>query len=736
METKNYNRRHFIQTVGILSVGFSMVGVAACNTDSASSSKKLTFSKYPKLQAGELESTQIDSWLYITDTGRVGVRTGKMELGQGLSTAIAQVAAEELQVGVNLVKVHIAETGYTPNEGYTAGSRSMETSAMSVRAAAATARELLFDLAATHFAVDRSSLSIKDGFIYSGAEAVPVYELLKGKTFSKSVSFEASTYAKTKRKVVGKPILRENIKDIVSANVHFIQDLRFEDIVHARVIHPPVAGAHISSVDTQSIEKLPNLLKFVRLGSFVAVVAKDEYQSIKISKAVAEYIQWTTPESHLPDENQLEAHIKSLPKSSRVDQQSETWSNQLLDAGLTRHQASYFKPYIMHGSTGPSCALARYTDEKLVVWSHTQGVYPLRSALSQLTDMPEDAIHVKGVPAAGCYGHNGADDVAAEASLIAQQFPNHTIRLQWMREDENQWEPYGTAMAMEIDATLDNKGKIHAWEYQLWSDDHGVRPGGDANKLLPAWYLEKDWKLPQGGSRGGATRNSVPYYTIPHMKLTSHMLRGPLRRSSLRGLGANGNVFAIESFMSELADKAGKDPIEFRLEHLSDPRAIACLKGLKEKLQTQPSQNIGVAFARYKNTAAYCAVAVQLKEESSIEQLRVQKLWAVVDAGEVINLDGIKNQIEGGMMQSLSWGLHERVRFDQTRIISEDWKNYPILRFHEAPEAEVHIIDQPQLAPLGAGEAASGPTMAALANAIYRATSKRIRVLPIAAQIT
>ena len=365
------------------------------------------------------------------------------------------------------------------------------------------------------------------------------------------------------------------------------------------------------------------------------------------------------------------------------------------------------------------------------IWTHTQGVYPLREALAGLLQLPAEKIHVKGVPGAGCYGHNGADDVSADAALIAMQYPGKHVRVQWSREEEHAWEPYGSAMIMEAAATLDGSGRIINWKYELWSDTHSTRPGGKAENLLAARYIEKPIISTSKGYSGGAVHNAEPYYTIPNQQINSYYFKGPLRVSALRSLGAFANIFALESFMDELAEKAGKDPFTFRLMHLGDERAKAVVVKLRDMVKDQAvadNTGLGIAFSRYKNSAAYCAVAALVTTSPSI---RVLKMWSAIDAGEAINIDGIKNQTEGGMIQSASWTLKEQVKFDGRRITSNDWGTYPILRFDETPDVEVEVLNQPHEEALGAGEAAQGPACAAIVNAIYRANGKRIRDLPV-----
>jgi CO/xanthine dehydrogenase Mo-binding subunit len=344
-----------------------------------------------------------------------------------------------------------------------------------------------------------------------------------------------------------------------------------------------------------------------------------------------------------------------------------------------------------------------------------------------------EKIHITGVPGSGCYGHNGADDAAADVALLAMAYPGKHIRLQWTRSDEHGWEPYGSAMIMEVAATLDGSGNINSWQYDVWSDTHGIRPGGEPNNLLAAQHYATPFKG-DGGFSGGMKRNAEPYYTIANRQINAHVFKGPLRTSSLRSLGAYANVFAIESFMDELAEKAGKDPFTFRLMHLTDERAKAVIRKLQEQtaaLKPAAHTGIGIAFSRYKNTASYCAVAAQVYVPPASGTVQVQKMWAAIDSGEVINLDGLINQTEGGMIQSASWTIMEQVQFDAEHVTSRDWVSYPIMRFDQVPEVEVAVLDQPNEKAMGAGEAAQGPAAAAIANAVYKAAGQRIRHLPL-----
>lgn len=718
MET---SRRTFLKTSGCLTIGFSIFG---CNKLSGDYDYTEAISTKPN-------EDQINAWLRVLKNGSIEVITGKMELGQGVRTAIMQIAAEELNTSLELVSIRMAETGYTADEGYTAGSRSIESSAMSVRAAAATARELMIKMAADQWDLDVNKLSVRDGKVVGNGHSLTFAKLLEGKQLTDRVNPGAEILAKSARKIVGQPIPREDIVHMVRGELTYVQDLRFPGMVHARVVRPSSHTASLIGIDDSALDDEDALLKLVREGSFVAVVAEEEYDAIRLADSVKKRVSWSEGKK-LP-KGSLKEYLLSLPTSDETDVNTGNHESAITSSAKIL-RASYFKPYIMHASNGPSCSVAKFENGKLDIWTHSQGVYPLRRSISAMLGIKEEDIHIKGVHGSGCYGHNGADDVAAEAAIIATKLPGVHVRLQWMRDEEHGWEPYGTAMISNFEAGLDAKGKIKTWKYDLWSDGHSTRPGGNPDSLLPARFLGKGFGQPGTGFRGGAVRNAPPYYAFEHVQVNSHIFSGPLRNSALRGLGAYANIYAIESFMDELVHLAEKDPVSFRLEHLEDFRAIECIKRLYQmvdNLTPGSNEGIGYAFSRYKNRASYFAVAALVSVNRNSGKPIVKKMWGVIDAGECINPDGLKNQTEGGMIQSASWCLYEQVTYDSHHINSLDWVSYPIIRAGEVPELEVEVIDRANEAPLGAGEAAQGPSTAAILNAIFDATGVRIRNLPI-----
>jgi CO/xanthine dehydrogenase Mo-binding subunit len=404
--------------------------------------------------------------------------------------------------------------------------------------------------------------------------------------------------------------------------------------------------------------------------------------------------------------------------------------------------ATYTRPYQMHASIGPSAALAEWRDGSLTVWSHTQGVFVVRAALAQALGVEIDrvrAIHVEGP---GCYGHNGADDAMLDAALLARAVPGRPVLLKWTREDEHAWEPYGPPMVVKVQASVDAAGRLCDWNHDTWSHTHMYRalPYGERSAFVAAWHRETPmpaWRAqPVTFYHAGIHRNADPLYTIPVRRIVKHFVgAAPLRTSALRSLGAYANVFAIESFMDELAHAIGADPLDFRLRHLDDPRARAVLAAAAERAgfvgrRREPGRGHGLAFVRYKNQKAYAAVAIEVRVDRATGQIALVRAVIAADAGQTIDPSGLANQLEGGVIQSASWSLKEEVRFDRVRVTSTDWESYPILRFPDVPVLEAIVIDRPGEPYLGSGEVAQPPTPAAIANAVFDAVGVRLRDIP------
>ncbi len=482
---------------------------------------------------------------------------------------------------------------------------------------------------------------------------------------------------------------------------------------------------------------MPGVVAVVREGSFLGVVAVREEQAINARTALAESARWIDgPE--LPDPAKLYEHLLTLHSADKVIAEKDA----PLPAGAKVVEATYHRPYMAHASIGPSCAVAEYKDGKLTIWTHSQGVFPLRGTIARALGIQPSAIRCIHAEGSGCYGHNGADDVAFDAALLARATDGRPVRLQWMRDDEFMWEPFGPAMVMRCKGAIAD-GRIADWQYDVWSQSHNMRPGDpDGINLASSWYLA-DPKHP-GPARqaaqpnGAGDRNAVPLYDLPRQRITHHLIQdNPLRTSALRTLGAYANVFAVESFMDELAAAAGLDPVAFRLAHSKDPRARAVIEAVAKAANWKAGEAFGkmrgrgIGFAKYKTTATYNAVIVDLEVDPETGIVKVPRAWTAVDSGQIINPDGLTNQIEGGIVQSTSWTLHEQVLFDPSGIQSRDWETYPILTMPEAPKIETVLIDRPNERSLGAGEASQGPTVAAIANAFAAATGRRMRELPL-----
>ena len=680
----------------------------------------------------------LDSWIRIDADGSITVFTGKVELGQGFKTAFQQIAAEELDVPFESLKVITADTRRTANEGYTSGSHSMQDSGTAIQNAAAQVRELLIAEAARRLDLPADNFRTENGAVISpngqrlGYGDLVAADMLHVQAQAKSKLKDPSTF-----KVMGQPVPRVDIPAKVTGGAAYVQDMRLPGMVHARVVRPPSYGAQLTDCDTSAVEKLPGVVKVVRDGNFLAVVAKKEFQAIKAMNALTAVAKWReTP--NLPKQDDLLHVLTSLPsQDSTIFQQSDP-----LVVGQKTIEATYTRPYQAHGSIGPSCAVAQSVNDAMTVWTHTQGVYPDRQGIAQMLRVPPASVRCIHVEGSGCYGHNGADDAAADAALIARELPGLPVRVQWTREQEHAWEPFGPAMVTKLKASLDGNGAISDWNFEVWSNTHSMRPGG-AGSMLAAQHMAQPFAVPAPKPlplpEGGGDRNAIPIYKFPNAHVVHHFIPAmPVRISAMRALGAYHNVFSIESFMDELAVAAGADPVEFRLKHLDDSRGRDVINRAAQGFRWRKGQKAprdrgyGFAFARYKNLAAYCAIATEVEVNRETGRPRLVRAVAAVDSGQVVNPDGLINQIEGAIVQSMSWTLYESVTFDDTRITSIDWQTYPILRFNAVPDSiEVHIINRPGQPFLGSGETGQGPAAASIANAIANATGKRLRNLPL-----
>ncbi|MDB5807901.1 MAG: aldehyde dehydrogenase [Betaproteobacteria bacterium] len=724
-------RRRFLARGGALTLAFSLshAGMGrAANPPAANAAGGA-------LPGSLKDAPLLDSWIRIDAQGKVTVFTGKAELGQGIKTALIQIAAEQLVVDPRRITLVTADTARTANEGYTAGSHSMQDSGTAIREAAAEVRELLIGLAAARWSIGAERLTVADGSVRSDDNRVLQYgELVAAQTLHVNATGGARLRDPATHVVSGKSLPRVDIPAKVTGGVAYVQDLRFDGMVHGRVVRPPAPASTLIDVDIAAVEKRPGVLKVVRDGRFLAVIAEREFQAVSAMRALARAAKWQLPDK-LPAQPDLYDALRALRTEDHTIFERGTVS-----AGGKRIEVTYRRPYQIHGSIGPSCAIAKSDSGAFTVWTHSQGVYPLRDALAEMLGAGKEQVHCIHHEGSGCYGHNAADDVAADAVLLARALPGRPVRVQWMREDEHAWEPFGPAMIDSVSALLDPAGRIAEFQFETWSNTHSSRPG-KAGNLLAATHLQnafvppapKPLPLPDGGG----DRNLIPLYALPNVRCVHHFIpEMPLRVSALRSLGAYMNIFALESFMDELAKASQQDSVQFRLRHLQDERATAVIRLAAERFEwaryaPRSGRGRGFAFARYKNSGAYLAIAMEVEVQRESGLVRVRRAVAAVDSGEAVNPDGIRNQVEGGIVQSLSWTLMEEVTFDTSRITSRDWAGYPILRFNGVPDKiEVSIVDRPGQPFLGTGEASQGPTAAALANAVADATGVRLRQIP------
>jgi len=680
------------------------------------------------------KNPRLSQWLHVHRDGTVSIYSGKVEIGQGILTALAQIAAEELGIAVERIRMVPADTALSPDEGVTSGSLSIQDSGVALRRACAQARTLLLERATARLGVSGGDLRVEDGSVHAAGRSTSFWECADDALFDRDVEETAALRSPRDYRVVGKLAPRRDLPDKIAGRPRFIQDMALPGMLYGRVVRPPHNFAGLISLDDSKVKSMPGLAAIVRDGGFVGVLAEREDVAISAQRALRLAASWREAD---PPPRDVHTWLKEHAAEHRVISEKE---NADARSRATRAlEASYTKPFLSHASIGPSCAIAQIDDGKLAVWTHSQGIFNLRRDLALALGMREDAIVVRHAEGAGCYGHNGADDAALDAALLARAARGRPVQVQWMRDDEFAWAPCGPAMALSLRAALDAHGGIVDWEHELWSNGHSSRPGrADDPALLAAWHLARPHKRPSAINMplpaGAADRNAVPIYDFPSQRVVNHYVREmPVRTSALRSLGAYANVFAIESFMDELAQTAGIDPIAFRLRHLKDPRGRAVIEAAAwraewDRWKPAEGRGHGIGFARYKNLGAYCAAVAEVEVGHDV---RVERLILAVDVGLVINPDGVINQIEGGAIQSTSWTLKEQVKLGARGIASLGWEDYPILKFSEAPVVEVELIDRPELPAVGAGEAAQGPTAAAIANAVAHALGLRMRDLPL-----
>ncbi len=715
------SRRAFLQSGGAIVVSFAFPGLSLAQTST------------PKEKLGLYEG--LDSWLAVAQSGDVTVFCGKVELGTGVTTGLSQIVAEELDFPVSRIRMIMGDTAIVPDQGTTTGSKTTQMGGPQLRQAAAEARAVLNELAAAKLGVSADAIAFQDGVAFvktDPAKKTTLAELIGGKRFDRKMTKKVKGKAIADYTVVGQPVPRVDLPAKIAGSFEYVHNVRLPGMLHGRVLRPPVMGATLVRADAGSIKKFG--ARVIARGNFVGVVASREEAAIAAVRALK--VEWALP-TEAPIGNDVHRELRTYPSETQAVKANG-------DVGAAFPQAakiikaSYLTPFQMHASIGPSCGLADVRDGSATVWCGTQHSFGLVTAVAKVLGIPAGKVRVAWTEASGCYGHNGADDSAVDAALLSQAV-GKPVRVQWMRHDEHGFEPKGPAMAMDLAAGLDAEGKIVAWDFINITSTHSTRPrhqpgntlGGQLTGHAPAYEL----------SNGG--RNADVTYEFPakRVRIRYHQ-SSPLRPSALRGLSGFQNTFANESFMDELAAAVNADPVAFRLSYLKDERARAVINAVaklagwdgaatKSKTVGDVSSGRGIAFCQYENENAYAAVVVEVEVNRASGQVSVTKMFAAHDCGLIVNPDGVRNQVEGCLIQGMSRALFEEVAFDRSGVTALDWTAYPIARFADIPQVvEVELISRPDRPSVGAGEGATCPVAAAIGNAIFNATGARLRQYP------
>lgn len=715
------SRRGLLKAGGALIVGFTFGGALPKNG----------FAQGP----ANPPARDVDDFLAIHEDGMVTIYTSHVDVGTGISTALRQTAAEELNIPFERFTLIEGDTATTPDHGGTGGSSGIPRGAADIRRVAATARQALLDLASKQLNRPPSELTIVAGEVrpVAGGTGIAVAALIGGKRFSVKVNQNAPVKDPATYTVVGKPLLRSDVPLKCTGRNAYLQDFSLPGMLHGRVVRPSAIGAKLRTVDESSIRNIPDV-QVVRIENFLGVVAKDEWAAVRAARELkATWSDW----QDLPLSSGLENYLRKAPVDRDQTVTSKGDAAGGLSSGAARVSATYYWPFQSHASLGPSCAVADFKDSGTTVWSASQNPFGLKANLAKVFGVAPDKVRVVYLDGSGSYGTNGTDDAAADALLLSRAV-KQPVRVQWMRQDEHGWDPKGPAQLLDMRGAVDNSGNIVAWDVEMWL------PGGPQGDRALVGPESASMTQGHGQNAGAMTQNADPPYATPNIRVVAHNLKEtPLRLSNLRAPGKIANVFAAEGFTDELAVAAKMDAVAFRRRSLSDPRALAVLDRAAQMIgwQPRPSPNPaptqgrllvgrGIAYMRYKQAENYVAMAMEVGVERATGKINVHRVACAHDCGLIVNPDGLRNQIEGSIVQTLSRSLHEEVIFNRSTVTIVDWTSYPILRFPDAPPIEVALINHPDQQPVGAGEAASAPVAAALANAVFDATGIRLRTVP------
>jgi CO/xanthine dehydrogenase Mo-binding subunit len=715
------HRRNFLKGTGALIVSFSLPGVKSARAQSAPAAKTVS-------------PDEVDGFIRIGADGRVTLYSGKVDLGTGVRTAMTQIVAEELDVPLGAVSVIEGDTALTPDQGTSSGSNSIQFGGVQIRLAGATARRALLQQAAAALKVDITDLTAADGVVTakSSGKTIKYGDLIGDKAFALKVDKAATPKNPADYKLVGTSVARLDIPDKVMATFTYMQDFRIPGMLHGRVVRPPGIGATLESVDEKSVSGIPGFVKVVKVGNFVGVVAESEWGAIKAAEALK--TTWSKWEG-LPEQTTLWDHVRNTEVAKEEVTSNVGDAAAVLGQGVKRLRATYDFAIHTHGSIGPSCAVVEIKDGQLTCWTASQATHNLRKQLAAMLTLPADNIRCIYVDGSGCYGRNGHEDAAADAALMARDV-GRPVRVQWMRADEHGWDPKGPPTLVDLEAALDAKGDIVAWSSAFFHPQ-GVSGtvelvGADLAALPHENYL----------APGGITGNSALSYTLPNVRTVVHRLETtPFKPSWIRTPGRLQNTFANEAFLDELASAAGVDPLDYRLRYLKDPRGIELLdrlaklaKWTKDAPKAAASGDIvsgrGISYVKYELVRTYVGAVADVDVNKVTGAIKVKRIYVVQDCGQIINPDGVKNQIEGNMVQTLSRTLMEQVTFDRAHVTSLDWGSYPIITFPDVPEVIIELIDRPNEKPWGAGEPSASIVPSAVSNAVFDAVGARLRSVP------
>ena len=723
-DASNRLTRRAVLSGGALTVSFALAGLHS-----------RVFAEETAAAPRSVDPSAVDSFLSVNGDGTVTLFTGKVDLGQGLRIALRQIAGEELGIGVDMIRYVEGDTALTPDQGRTSGSNGVQHGGTQIRQAAATARQALVELAAQRLNAKADELVASDGEIRpkNGGAGVRFAELIGERKFNLKIDPKATLRDPATYTLVGKPLPRPDVPAKCTGSFTYVHDFKLPGMVHARVIRPPAIGAKLISVDDTSIKDLP-AARAVRIENFLAVIAEDEWTAVRAARDLrAQWSDW----SGLPAQNELIETIRTNPATT---DETLVARGQPTPGGAPPgavSAASFFWPMQSHGSIGPSCAVADVRADSATVWTASQGTHGNRKTFARFLRLPEDKVRLIYLDGSGCYGMNGHEDAAADAEILSRA-AGRPVRVQWSRQDEHGWDPKGPPQLIDISGAVDPSGRILTWRTEMWLPQ-STRGLPDIPLLAPA---AAGLDSVHGLQPGLISQNADPPYAADHVEVLVHWLEdAPLRPAPIRSPGKPANCFAVESFTDILAGRAGLDPIEFRLRHLSDPRGIEVIKRAATLMNWQPRpagatkndaemRGRGFAYIHYKHSETYVAMGMEVSVERASGRIKVERVACAHDCGQIINPDGVRAQVEGGIMQTLSRVLMEEVQFDRSHVTSLDWSTYPIMRFPDAPKLDIALVDRPTEPPLGAGEAACAPVGAALANAVFDATGVRLRQVP------